>query len=258
MIKFFRNIRRKLIAQGKTANYLKYAIGEIVLVVIGILIALQINNWNEARKEKRQLKHVLINLSQELKQNSNYFDDVYEAEKNIFLNSAELLFNEHSKNNVSEENDSILGRSFRFACFTPNIKSTRNAYQELMRSDLLNHVTSNTLNDQLKEYYSQIDFLQNYTEQAYQISNDLIADLSEYYTIIPDTNESRKISDFSGAAEDYFSTQYDLKRFRENKSLNPKLYDMIDIHKDRLGGLEIIRNLSNNIQKEIEKELNNH
>ena len=50
MIKFFRNIRKKLLVEGKTLNYLKYAIGEIVLVVIGILIALQVNNWNEKRK----------------------------------------------------------------------------------------------------------------------------------------------------------------------------------------------------------------
>ena len=52
MIKFFRNIRQKLLAEGKTTNYLKYAIGEIVLVMIGILLALQINNWNETRKDR--------------------------------------------------------------------------------------------------------------------------------------------------------------------------------------------------------------
>jgi len=62
MLKLFRNIRKKLLQEGKTANYLKYAIGEIVLVVIGILIALQINNWNEARK----LKKVELNLLNEL------------------------------------------------------------------------------------------------------------------------------------------------------------------------------------------------
>ncbi|MFZ1791355.1 MAG: DUF6090 family protein [Saprospiraceae bacterium] len=46
MIKLFRNIRQSLLAEGKTTKYLKYATGEIILVVIGILIALQINNWN--------------------------------------------------------------------------------------------------------------------------------------------------------------------------------------------------------------------
>jgi hypothetical protein len=49
MLKFFRNIRKSLLAHGKTGRYLKYAFGEIILVVIGILIALQINNWNENR-----------------------------------------------------------------------------------------------------------------------------------------------------------------------------------------------------------------
>ncbi|MBO0341043.1 hypothetical protein J0654_05270 [Muricauda lutimaris] len=53
MIKFFRNIRKSLLNEGKTGKYLKYALGEILLVVIGILIALQINNWNENRKNAR-------------------------------------------------------------------------------------------------------------------------------------------------------------------------------------------------------------
>src|SRR5210317_532577 len=62
MIKFFRNIRQNLLNEGKTTNYLKYAIGEIVLVVIGILIALQINNWNETRKDRLKEKELKIAL----------------------------------------------------------------------------------------------------------------------------------------------------------------------------------------------------
>ena len=54
MIKFFRHIRQQLIRDNKMGKYFKYAIGEIILVVIGILIALQINNWNENRKLKQQ------------------------------------------------------------------------------------------------------------------------------------------------------------------------------------------------------------
>jgi len=59
MLKFFRKIRKDLLSDGKTGKYLKYAIGEIVLVVIGILIALQINNWNENRKDARMEIQVL-------------------------------------------------------------------------------------------------------------------------------------------------------------------------------------------------------
>lgn len=54
MIKFFRHIRRSLVRENKMGKYFKYAIGEIVLVVIGILIALQINNWNEDKKLIKQ------------------------------------------------------------------------------------------------------------------------------------------------------------------------------------------------------------
>ncbi len=64
MIKFFRKIRQNLLLERKTGKYLKYAIGEIVLVVIGILIALQINNWNENRKKetlKNEYEIALIN-----------------------------------------------------------------------------------------------------------------------------------------------------------------------------------------------------
>ncbi len=50
MLKFFRKIRQKLIEQNKVRNYILYAIGEIALVVIGILIALRVNNWYEIRK----------------------------------------------------------------------------------------------------------------------------------------------------------------------------------------------------------------
>lgn len=78
MIKFFRNIRKNLLNEGKTTKYFKYAVGEIILVVIGILIALQINNWNQNRIAKNQeldiLKALVIGLKkdrEDLKYNAN-------------------------------------------------------------------------------------------------------------------------------------------------------------------------------------------
>lgn len=69
MMKFFRNIRKNLLSESKTAKYLKYAIGEIVLVVLGILIALQINNLNEQRKENDKEQVVLKQLKSEFTAN---------------------------------------------------------------------------------------------------------------------------------------------------------------------------------------------
>ncbi|UCD62503.1 MAG: hypothetical protein JSV59_11180, partial [Flavobacteriaceae bacterium] len=67
MIKFFRKIRKKLANDNKPLKYMRYAIGEILLVVIGILIALQINNWNESQKARSEEKALLENLLEDLK-----------------------------------------------------------------------------------------------------------------------------------------------------------------------------------------------
>ncbi len=66
MIKFFRKIRQQLLTENKFSKYLLYAIGEIVLVVIGILFALQINNWNEYRKERIVEREILQNMVESL------------------------------------------------------------------------------------------------------------------------------------------------------------------------------------------------
>lgn len=71
MINFFRKIRQNLLLEGKSGRYLKYAIGEIALVVIGILIALQINNWNEYRKETNFEQKILKELKSDFDYNKS-------------------------------------------------------------------------------------------------------------------------------------------------------------------------------------------
>lgn len=68
MIPFFRKIRKRLADDNKPIKYLRYAIGEIILVVIGILIALQVNNWNEIRRSSAKYKVVLEQI---------YISDMY-------------------------------------------------------------------------------------------------------------------------------------------------------------------------------------
>ncbi|MBT8297716.1 MAG: hypothetical protein KJO52_05225 [Maribacter sp.] len=72
MIKFFRNIRKKLLTENKFSKYLIYAIGEIFLVVLGILIALQINNWNENRKQQIKLQQIYHEILADLKRERDY------------------------------------------------------------------------------------------------------------------------------------------------------------------------------------------
>jgi hypothetical protein len=91
MIKFFRKIRQNLLMENKTGKYFKYAIGEIVLVVIGILIALQINNWNENRIDRKQERVLLVQLKSEFESNLNQLDQKIALRKDMIKASIKLL-----------------------------------------------------------------------------------------------------------------------------------------------------------------------
>ncbi len=85
MIKFFRKIRYNLMEQNKTGKYLKYAIGEIVLVMIGILLALQVNTWNINQKNKLIENNYLILISKQLQQHiETYESNIQYALKRLY------------------------------------------------------------------------------------------------------------------------------------------------------------------------------
>ena len=103
MIKFFRKIRQNLLSDGRTGKYLKYAVGEIVLVVIGILIALQINNWNEHRK----LKLKDLQLCKELL-NDAIADSVFFESRRLGLNELKSTVNNILEKPELRKPDSII------------------------------------------------------------------------------------------------------------------------------------------------------
>ena len=111
MIKFFRKIRQKLLSENKFSKYLIYAVGEIVLVVIGILIALQINNWNEQRKIKKQETQVYKELKSDLLQTRYDILNVVSNNKAI-VNSTTKLIEAISKK--KPYNDSIYNHFLAF------------------------------------------------------------------------------------------------------------------------------------------------
>ena len=104
MIKFFRHIRKSLLMESKTSKYFKYAIGEIVLVVIGILIALQINNWNNNRLESSKEQLFLKNLESDVKANLIEYKNTYNRSLQAYLASNEILEIIKSKKPITNQN----------------------------------------------------------------------------------------------------------------------------------------------------------
>ncbi|NEV92972.1 hypothetical protein G3567_02275 [Psychroflexus sp. YR1-1] len=92
-----------MLSEGNTGRYLKYAVGEIILVVIGILIALQINNWNQQRILEKQSQQVLVNLREEINENKTELESAIEflkqrVDKRLeFLNSSDQNISDTEK-----------------------------------------------------------------------------------------------------------------------------------------------------------------
>jgi Family of unknown function (DUF6090) len=146
MIRFFRNIRQKLAAENSVAKYLRYAIGEILLVVIGILIALQVNNWNENRKEHLIEIKYLKNLKHDLQSDST--DLVYY--KNIRVgqaNAARELIELAKTKNVSDvfKLDSLYTTVGIWWEFIPN----NNTFEELRSSGNLKLLRNDSIKNLL-------------------------------------------------------------------------------------------------------------
>ncbi len=122
MFKFFRHIRQNLIMENKTSKYLKYAIGEIVLVMIGILLALQVNNWNEERKNNVSQSIIIKNLHNEFSENLIILNTSISRIDKVIKGFETLLQimnqNEDSINNSEFEN--ILESTFTTPSWTPS------------------------------------------------------------------------------------------------------------------------------------------
>ena len=91
MIKFFRKIRQNLLMENKTGKYFKYAIGEIILVVIGILIALSINNWNEEIKNRAFEKEILEQIRANLIKDKLTLESIQDNFKNAMNSTDKVL-----------------------------------------------------------------------------------------------------------------------------------------------------------------------
>ena len=156
MIPFFRKIRKKLADDNKPMKYLRYAIGEIVLVVIGILIALQVNNWNVNRVSKLSQEKILNKLISNLNYDIDQFkeiDSIYKIDlKEIGFVLEEALSGKNSKLNNTKQ--MIAGRGSVIY-----LKVTKSSYEEMMNTGLLYQLSSEELKTKINAYYELAEFI---------------------------------------------------------------------------------------------------
>jgi hypothetical protein len=149
MIPFFRKLRKKLADDNKPLKYMRYALGEIVLVVIGILIALQVNNWNEKRLNYMEEKRILKALSEELKLRRFLFAKGTEQQENSILSAKNLLMEMQSpiqEMNIDRLDKDIDRITSRWLSGTPT-----SIYDALIGSGELKLISSEELRNALAQ-----------------------------------------------------------------------------------------------------------
>ena len=150
MIKFFRKIRQNLLSEGKTGKYLKYAIGEIFLVIIGILIALQINNWNSERIEKNAFKSNLQFAIEDLEQDKNDLIRLTDERKHV-MNKADLILQAIkerktlSAGEIFENSEIMIWKSFEM---------NSNGFERVISSPIYESVGFQSLREKIRKYQS--------------------------------------------------------------------------------------------------------
>ena len=177
MIKLFRNLRKKLAAENRFMAYSRYAIGEIILVVIGILIALQINNWNNHRQNLKKEQEILINLKEEFNQNLNELRRDHKINQEC-LNACYALLKLDKQGKVDPHIiDSLMGRAFNFATFDARIgvinDLSSSGKLELIRDSELRY-RLNQWTGELNDYSEDIIIRRNYWINNANIFNKYI------------------------------------------------------------------------------------
>ncbi|MEZ4859027.1 MAG: DUF6090 family protein [Flavobacteriaceae bacterium] len=206
MIKFFRKIRQRVLTENKFSKYLLYAIGEIVLVVIGILIALAINNSNQNRVIEKKEQTYLHGLKEEFQTSKHKLSELIKINKSNFYGAKQLLEVISNKNESPTEIEfsELLVNTFSSdISFSPN----NSLLSEIINSGSLKDISNTDLRIKLTNWISTIEDVSK-QESELRIQREKVLDIFR-------TNENslRTIFDLSG-----ISQEIGLQKMEQNTS----------------------------------------
>lgn len=156
MLKFFRHIRKRLIEQDKVRNYIWYSLGEVLLVMIGILLALQVNNWNEERKESKLSEEYISRIAEDLDrviERSESQSRLYREVLSSISVTQHLL--ERGTPLSDSERETVNFALLWFPRTTYQLPSML-TYEEMKESGNLNLIDDITLRNELAEFYNYL------------------------------------------------------------------------------------------------------
>lgn len=168
--------------KNKTSRYLKYALGEIILVVIGILIALQINNWSEAQKLSIKESIYLKSLKADFEQSNIALMRVIKKTARI-SNTVDTLITVIKKNGnelTSVQIDSLTGGSSGFTVFMPS----EGVINDIIGSGKLDMINNNELRKKIASWEADLKMIREYENIGKEKSSDYSNHISQYFDLV--------------------------------------------------------------------------
>ncbi len=205
MINFFRKTRKKLADDNKPMKYMRYAVGEIALVMVGILLALQVNNWNENRKENKIGLNALTKLKKEFIENQNLINvaiTLHEKTDYATIRLLELISPYATQHKVDS-----LGYYINDLIFIPKYSPKKSVLSSLISSGDINFIKNEDIIHKITDWNGQLE------EYNYWISinSSLSIELIIPYTVKNYTMKNMKSSGIFKEWGDHISSEFDIE-----------------------------------------------
>ncbi len=252
MINFFRKIRKKMADDNKPMKYMRYAIGEILLVVVGILIAISINNWNEERKENKIGLNALTKLKNEFIENQDLINIALTLHEKTNYTTIRLL--ELISPYATQYKVDSLGYYVNDLIFIPKYSPNKSVLNSLISSGDINFIKNEDIIQKITNWNGQLEEYNYFISMNSSISIDLIIP----YTVKNYTMKNLKPSGIYEVADDHISSEFDLD---QNILLTSMEFEnLVEQRRLASAGLTIVANNLKISQTEIiqliSKELN--
>lgn len=172
MIKLFRNIRQNQLNEGKTTKYFKYAIGEIILVVIGILFALQINNWNQNRLDRIKEQSILSSIHKEFKANRIQLDTVLFYHRKVYSSCEKLI--SMFPIDIERDNLDTISKHLNRALATWTFNPSQGSINSIINSSSFDIITNEELREILVSWQDLVlDFQEDELNSRNMVFNQM-------------------------------------------------------------------------------------
>lgn len=187
-----------MLTENKFSKYLIYAIGEIVLVVIGILIALQINNWNESNKLEKEEVVYLKRLKLDLEKDTVYYNQSIARANLLIDRNTSFLKKIYEEQRSIEEGKDLMNIPLWDSEY---LTIQDNTFSELVSSGKLNIISSPTLKVAVVDFYRKIEVQENYIKEFNEYSRELMANyVSAHPGTIKQTRKPEELAEILNAS----------------------------------------------------------